>query len=164
LKKIFLTLFVFSLAVCLFVSTPSTFAQQTNKVSVQEHTVSKFEQRVFELVNEERKKRNIEPLQLSLEVSKTAREKSEDMRDKDYFDHESPTYGKPCEHMKKKYCGENIAAQWKTPEEVMDAWMKSEGHKKNILRKEYTHIGVGYAEGGGRYGIYWTQQFFSDKY
>jgi uncharacterized protein YkwD len=45
-----------------------------------------------------------------------------------------------------------------TPQEVVKAWMNSEGHRKNILNPNFTHIGVGYAKGGtGRF--YWTQMF-----
>jgi uncharacterized YkwD family protein len=149
----------------LFSLNHDTFAQEDTKPST--YTISPFEKEVADLVNKERKKHHLKPLILSLKVSKLAREKSEDMRDKDYFDHHSPTYGKPCEHMKKQeikygYCGENIAAGSTTPKEVMDRWMKSEGHRNNILNKNYTHIGVGYAE-GGRYGTYWTQQFYSQQ-
>ncbi|WP_051271232.1 CAP domain-containing protein [Shimazuella kribbensis] len=165
MNRFFSFLFVFSLIGSLFSLNPITYAQEDTKTST--YTVSPFEQEVFDLVNEERKKQNVKPLILSLKVSKLAREKSEDMRDKDYFDHHSPTYGDPCEHMKKQgvgngYCGENIAAGSATPKEVMERWMKSEGHRANILNKNYTHIGVGYAK-GGRYGTYWTQQFYGEQ-
>ncbi|MFP3338704.1 CAP domain-containing protein, partial [Micrococcus sp. SIMBA_131] len=56
--------------------------------------------------------------------------------------------------------GENIAAGQATPEEVVKAWMNSEGHRKNILNPGYTEIGVGYISGGS-YGHYWTQMFIS---
>ncbi|SPT92496.1 YkwD protein [Bacillus subtilis] len=82
------------------------------------------------------------------------------MKDKNYFDHQSPTYGSPFDMMKSfgisyKTAGENIAKGQKTPEEVVKAWMNSEGHRKNILNPNFTHIGVGYVESGS----IWTQQF-----
>ncbi|WP_420833086.1 CAP domain-containing protein [Shimazuella soli] len=162
MQRIFSFLLTLSLFISLFSLTPATYAQTVNPK--QEYTVSKYEQEVINLVNEERKKRNLDPLKLDIKLSQLARQKSEDMRDKNYFDHTSPTYGKPCDHMKKegvdyRYCGENIGAGYKTPEEAMDGWMKSEPHRENILSPNYTHIGVGYAEGGGEYGTYWTQQF-----
>ena len=56
--------------------------------------------------------------------------------------------------------GENIAWGQKTPEEVMKGWMNSEGHRANILNKNYTSIGVGYYQNAG--GVnYWTQIFTS---
>jgi len=92
-----------------------------------------------------------------------ARDKSADMRDHHYFSHQSPTYGSPFDMMKKygisyTTAGENIAAGQTTPEEVVQAWMNSEGHRANILNPNYTAIGVGYVKGGS-YGSYWTQDF-----
>jgi len=86
-----------------------------------------------------------------------------DMRDKNYFSHQSPTYGSPFSMMKNfgisyRTAGENIAAGQQTPQEVVTAWMNSPGHRANILNKSFTHIGVGYAKGGS-YGHYWTQMF-----
>lgn len=82
------------------------------------------------------------------------------MKDKNYFDHQSPTYGSPFDMMKSfgisyKTAGENIAQGQKTPEEVVKAWMNSQGHRENIMNPSFTHIGVGYVESGN----YWTQQF-----
>jgi len=58
--------------------------------------------------------------------------------------------------------GENIAAGQKTPQAVMESWMNSSGHKANILNPDFTHIGVGYAE-GGNYGTNWVQLFVRTK-
>ncbi|CAG9619946.1 SafA/ExsA family spore coat assembly protein [Sutcliffiella rhizosphaerae] len=123
------------------------------------------EEQVAALVNQERAKHGLKPLKLNWEVSRVARYKSQDMIDKRYFSHTSPTYGSPFDMMKNfgisyRSAGENIAAGQKTPQEVMNAWMNSEGHRKNILSSQYTEIGVGYAK-GGQYGHYWTQMFIS---
>ena len=57
-------------------------------------------------------------------------------------------------------CGENIAAGYVTPADVVDGWMHSEGHKANILNASYTKMGLGYSTGGGgEYGRYWAQEF-----
>nr|WP_306821499.1 CAP domain-containing protein [Metabacillus litoralis] len=55
---------------------------------------------------------------------------------------------------------ENLAAGQRTPKEVVNAWMNSQGHRANILKKEVSEIGVGYVN-GGEYGHYWTQMFIS---
>lgn len=125
--------------------------------------LSAYEQKVIELVNVERIKAGLNPLQADAKLSKVARLKSEDMRNNNYFSHTSPTYGSPFEMMKQfgisyRTAGENIAAGQKTPEQVVRAWMNSSGHRANILNKNYTQIGVGVAN-GGQYGIYWTQMF-----
>ncbi|MBM7704311.1 CAP domain-containing protein [Metabacillus iocasae] len=125
--------------------------------------VSEYEQQVVQLVNQEREKQGLKPLQLDKELSDVAREKSKDMKEKGYFDHNSPTYGSPFDMMKQfgiEYtaAGENIAKGQKTPEEVMDGWMNSDGHRKNIMNPNFTHIGVGYVDGEMPH---WTQMFIT---
>ncbi len=123
-----------------------------------------LEEQVVDLVNLERKKNNIPPLKLNWQLQRVARIKSEEMRDKKYFSHTSPTYGSPFDMLKKfnipyRSAGENIAKGQKTAEAVMRSWMNSEGHRKNILNRNYTEIGVGYANGKGI--PYWTQIFLT---
>ncbi|WHY30433.1 CAP domain-containing protein [Bacillus wiedmannii] len=125
-------------------------------------SLSEFEQRVVELTNAERTKQGLPALKIDTELSKVARVKSEDMQKNNYFDHNSPTYGSPFDMMKKfgisyTSAGENIAQGQRTPEEVVQAWMNSAGHRANILNNGFTHIGVGYVESGN----YWTQQFIT---
>ncbi|MTT30699.1 hypothetical protein GMB86_01550 [Terrilactibacillus sp. BCM23-1] len=122
-----------------------------------------YENKVVELTNQERAKQGLKPLQIDTKLSKMARDKSQDMKDKNYFDHQSPTYGSPFDMMKSygisySTAGENIAAGQKTPQDVVNAWMNSEGHRKNIMNSNFTHIGVGYVDGGAK-GSYWTQEF-----
>ncbi|KEZ47768.1 hypothetical protein AZ46_0220130 [Metabacillus indicus LMG 22858] len=124
-----------------------------------------MESEVVTLVNKERAKYGLKPLAANWEVARVARYKSEDMRDKNYFSHTSPTYGSPFDMMKSfgiqySYAGENIAAGQTTAQSVVTAWMNSEGHRKNILSSNFKEIGVGYAKGGS-YGHYWTQMFIS---
>nr|WP_052343730.1 S-layer homology domain-containing protein [Bacillus massiliigorillae] len=125
------------------------------------YVVNNFEKQVVELVNEERAKKGLKPLILDTELSKVARFKSQDMNDNKYFDHNSPTYGNQKALLSKfgisyYLAGENIAMGQRTPEEVMNSWMNSEGHRNNILNANFTHIGVGY------YGSnLWTQEFIT---
>ncbi|PLR65937.1 SafA/ExsA family spore coat assembly protein [Bacillus sp. UMB0893] len=124
-----------------------------------------MESEVVTLVNQERAKYGLKPLSANWELARVARYKSEDMRDKNYFSHTSPTYGSPFDMMKKfgiqySYAGENIAAGQTTAKSVVAAWMNSEGHRKNILSANFKEIGVGYAKGGSS-GHYWTQMFIS---
>jgi uncharacterized YkwD family protein len=111
-------------------------------------------------VNNERSKAGLKPLQMDWELQRTARVKACDMAENKYFSHQSPTYGSPFDMMKQfgityKTAGENIAEGQRTPQEVMQAWMNSQGHRENILKREYTHIGVGYCEQGN----HWVQMF-----
>lgn len=128
-------------------------------------SIKQFEKRVIELTNKEREKQGLEPLKANWQVSRVARYKARDMRDNNYFEHKSPTYGSPFQMMRDfnisfTAAGENIAAGQSTPQSVVDAWMKSKGHRKNILSSKYTQIGVGYVNGGS-YGHYWSQMFIT---
>ncbi len=56
--------------------------------------------------------------------------------------------------------GENIAAGYSTPEEVMNGWMNSEGHRANILNSSFGQVGIGYyTDPNSGYGTYWVQIF-----
>lgn len=137
---------------------PAT-SQQPSKSSTQ---ASAFEQKVVDLTNEERAKNGLPALKTDATLSEVARIKSEDMKAKGYFSHTSPSYGSPFDMMKQfgvsyRSAGENIAMGQRSPEEVVQAWMNSEGHRANILNSSFTHIGVGYVENGN----YWTQMFIS---
>ncbi len=121
---------------------------------------STYEQQVVELTNQERAKHGLALLSIDSELAKVARAKSKDMAEHGYFDHTSPTYGTPFDMMDEfgvtyQTAGENIARGQFTPEEVVQAWMNSEGHRANILNPSYTHIGVGFV----KEEIIWTQQF-----
>ena len=122
--------------------------------------VSAFEQQVVELTNQERAKNGLPALKLDVELSKVARDKSKDMQTKNYFSHTSPTYGSPFDMMKAygvsyQSAGENIAMGQRSPQEVVQAWMNSQGHRENIMNPNFTHIGVGHVTAGN----YWTQMF-----
>ena len=139
---------------------PATTPAKTNTTTSQASQLSAYEQQVVDLTNEERAKAGLPALKVDVNLSKVAREKSSDMQRNNYFAHQSPTYGSPFDMMKKfgityKSAGENIAMGQKTPTEVVQAWMNSEGHRANILNGSYTHIGVGHVANGN----YWTQQF-----
>ena len=131
---------------------------QTKPISQAE--IVKKEQRVIELTNKERTKRGLKPVKLDNALAKVAKEKSRDMSKKDYFDHNSPTYGSPfkmMDHFGIKYteAGENIAIGYETADDVVNGWMNSKGHRENILNGAFTYIGVGYEPNGHL----WTQHF-----
>ena len=65
-------------------------------------------------------------------------------------------------------CGENIAAGQKTPEQVVAAWMNSDGHRANILNEKYVYLGVGFyydhdGASGSSYRYYWAQDFCATR-
>jgi uncharacterized YkwD family protein len=125
-------------------------------------TLSAQGSRILQLVNAERAKVGAKPLKSNADLNKLATMKSQDMVEKNYFSHQSPTYGSPFDMMKTygvsyMYAGENIAIN-SDADKVHQAWMNSEGHRKNILNPDFTEIGIGlYPKGNGQYA--YTQQF-----
>ena len=130
--------------------------------------VKALEQQVVELVNKQRAANGLGLLTSNWELCRVARYKSQDMIDKNYFSHTSPTYGSPFRMMESfgiqfSAAGENIAYGQRTPQDVMNAWMNSPGHRANILSPSYNQIGVGVAKAAnGTY--YWTQMFIKSLY
>jgi len=151
-------------------SKPTNNQQQTNTnqeqvvkpatPSVPNTAISEFERQVVDLTNAERTKAGLAPLEMYSPLMDVAEAKSADMASNNYFSHTSPTYGSPFDQIKAaginyRAAGENIAQGQRTPQQVVQAWMQSPGHRQNILNANYTHIGVGFVEDG----YYWTQQF-----
>jgi uncharacterized protein YkwD len=65
-------------------------------------------------------------------------------------------------HFSYRYIGENLALGYKSPAEVVAAWMKSDGHRANLLSDNYSDIGVGITQSeSGRY--HWAQIFYKGK-
>jgi uncharacterized YkwD family protein len=144
---------------------PAQNQQQANQPSnqqapaaQQEQAAASFTKQVADLVNQERAKAGLAPLQFDSSLNKVAQAKAADMAQNNYFDHNSPTYGSPFDMMKQfgvsyRTAGENIAMGQRSPQEVMEQWMNSQGHRQNILNGSFTKIGVGYVNG------YWVQEF-----
>lgn len=137
--------------------------QEDGSPAVEEgKTLAPEEAKMLELVNAERTSRGLKPLTVDFRLVELARKKSQDMIDKNYFGHNSPTYGSPFDMMKSagieyRLAGENLAG---APDVATahKALMNSEGHRRNILNPGFTKIGIGVAK-GGPYGIMFTQMF-----
>lgn len=143
-----------------------------DKPSKQYEDLSYFEYEVVRLVNIERAKEGLPPLEISYELTEIARQRSIDMANGLPFSHYH--VDKYCNEygdgiafelmqergIRYKWAGENIAAGQETPQDVVDAWMNSPDHKANILRPEFTSIGVGFTdETITDHDTYWTQIF-----
>jgi len=133
---------------------------QTGNNTTTSGTVSQYVQQVIDLTNEQRRKNGLPALKADTQLSSVAQKKAVDMQQNNYFSHTSPTYGSPFDMMRDfgvtyKAAGENIAQGQRTPQEVVTAWMNSEGHRENILSTKYTNIGVGFEQSGN----HWSQMF-----
>lgn len=131
--------------------------------SRQEADPEEYAYQVYELVNEERDKEGLQPLEWDEGLAECAAARAEEIVEK--FSHTRPD-GSSYSTILDEYgldssgVGENIAYGYTDPENVMDGWMHSSGHKANILRKNYDRIGVGcHIEDGS---CYWVQLFKID--
>lgn len=129
-----------------------------------------YEQQVIDLVNQERASRGLTPLKYSEGLTRAARYQAADMSQDDYFSHDTKdrvggqlvTRCGPWDRIANYYSGangENAAAGYSSPSAVMQGWMKSDGHRNNILNPDTRAIGVGFYQGGGYYHYYWIQDF-----
>ncbi|MEW2167681.1 CAP domain-containing protein [Streptomyces sp. NPDC007084] len=118
---------------------------------------------VIALTNTERAAHGLPPLSPDAPLTTAAQGHSADMVARDFYAHTSPEGRQPWDRAaaagsRRRTIGENIACGQRSPAEVVLGWMNSPGHRANILKRDFTHIGVGLA-GGGRAGTYWTQLF-----
>ncbi|HJX61603.1 MAG TPA: CAP domain-containing protein, partial [Dehalococcoidia bacterium] len=118
-------------------------------------------------INAQRAAAGLPSLQLDPDLAMVARERSNDMAQRGYFGHVSPT-GETISSLMQSHgvayswCGENIAynnfGDDQTVAVVLSAWMASPGHRDNVLRSTFSRVGVGVALGGS--GVkYYTAVF-----
>ena len=117
---------------------------------------------MLNLLNQDRISNGLAALTIDPELCRIARIKSADMRDNNYFAHESPTYGRIGEMLNRfgyRYsaAGENIANHANV-DRAQAAFMSSSGHRANILSATWTKVGVGIVTDANGY-IFATQIF-----
>ncbi|NUH37958.1 TerD family protein [Streptomyces samsunensis] len=118
---------------------------------------------VIALTNAERAAARLAPLAPDPRLAAAAQAHSDDMVARDFYSHTGPEGHQPWDRARAagathRGIGENIACGQRSPAEVVRGWMDSPGHRANILKPDFTHIGVGHAT-GSRAGTYWTQVF-----
>lgn len=127
------------------------------------NSIGSYELQVLNLVNEQRANYGLKALSYSTSLEAVAYSHSKDMAQNNYFSHTNLSGQSPFDRMRAAgisygSAAENIAAGQRTPQEVVNAWMNSAGHRANILNSSVTEMGVGIYSGGS-YGVYWTQLF-----
>lgn len=118
---------------------------------------------VVALTNRERAGAGLPPLHADPPLARAAQAYSTDMAVRAFYSHTSPEGTQPWDRAAaagstRRSIGENIACGQRSAAEVVEGWMNSPGHRANILKPDFTHIGIGFA-GGGPAGTYWTQLF-----
>lgn len=107
---------------------------------------------VADLTNQQRTDTGLEALTTSPLLTEAAQDKANDMAAKGYFSHVSPSGQLPWYWFQQvgynyQFAGENLAINFTDSQDVVNAWMLSPEHRANILKQEYTQIGIGIAEG-----------------
>ncbi len=119
---------------------------------------------LLKIHNEERQGRKIHPLSINPEAMKAAQKHADWMAKKNKMSHTGDNNSQPWDRIEGEWSsvGENIAYGASSPESVMSMWMKSTGHKRNILSKDYRGVGFGIAYHIDRNGDktkYWCTVF-----
>jgi uncharacterized protein YkwD len=117
-------------------------------------------EQILDITNMIRKRHELSAVKWHQETSQVALLHSKDMKDNDYFSHDSPTKGGLSDRLQEgnvKYylAGENIAAKYIDGIAAVEGWLNSKGHRETLLNSEFTHLGVGV------YEKYYTQNFIS---
>jgi uncharacterized protein YkwD len=106
--------------------------------------------------NRIRRDRGLPAFCVDPKLTRAAETHSQDMMDRDYFDHDTKGSGATFDQRIKdegyryRTAGENIAwgsGSLGSPANIMKGWMRSDGHRKNILNKGFREVGIGVAEG-----------------
>ena len=126
-----------------------------------------YQSKLLDLINNARENRALSPLKFSNSLSQAAQNHVKDLANNNYVVGHTGTRGSTVIDRTQKvkygsdFVGENVAAGNKTPEEVFHQWMNSAGHKDNILKPDYTEVGVGYVLNAPdtTYNHYWALVF-----
>jgi len=127
-------------------------------------SIDEMKAEIVRLTNAERAKIGLPALEVLPELMECAQAKAADMKNSNYYGHNSPVYGTADEMIfrfvpQAATAAENIAAWGATPQEAFTSWMdSSKGHRETILTARLTHIGIGIAYGADG-GYWWVQQF-----
>jgi uncharacterized protein YkwD len=159
-----------------FLRVSSTSGRNLNYSLVPQITESKtprsgnsFIDEVVKLTNQFRRRNGLKPLTQNAKLTEAAQLHSQNMGVQDFFDHYGRDGSTPFQRITAAgyqyfFAGENIAAGYFKPKEVMKGWIDSPGHRANLLNPNFKEIGVGYHyqaqdTGNINYFAYWTQNF-----
>lgn len=130
-------------------SSPSASAGTANRLTADE--LKAYADKVFELVNKAREDKGLSPLERDSLLDEAATTRAAEIKAVDNIGGEAHTrpdgtsYKTLLDDMgiESKSCGENIARARATAKDAVDAWLASDGHRRNILRENYGSIGIG---------------------
>jgi len=159
-KQFNYTLFALAAGAIILISAPKAFASEITP------------ENVLLDINKERIYYGLQPLKLDPDLDFAAKQKSEDMIERNYFEHYA--YGlSPWDFIRNSgynylYAGENLAMNFSTSEGMVDAWMNSDSHRRNILDEDFEEVGIGvvkgtYVSAGQSHETYMVTNMFGRK-
>ena len=160
-KRMLLLYLAFAMVIaCLPHAAPRALA-----VSGVSANVNNNEWEVLKLVNKERIRNGITPVSLFSALQDAAHIRAHEV--KNLFSHTRPNGSQWFtvigeESLSHETAGENIAAGYPSPSDVMIGWMNSTGHRENILNEDHHHMAVSFIP-EGEYGNTWVQLFFTSN-
>lgn len=118
--------------------------------------VRSSEEAILAAMNLERASRGLRPLRINERLSLAAGDRVRDMFAKGYFDHVSPDGVQPFVWASQRgyrysLIGENLAVGYRGAA-VVDGWMRSPGHRENVLMRDFDEVGIAIADGSPRRG------------
>ena len=128
-----------------------------------------YEVELLDLINRYRIQNGLVPLRVNKSLMQASRYHAADMANENYFEHATHNSNSHSlqrgistfKRIGRFYDGfantENIGAGYTSPQSVFEGWVNSPGHKKNLLNKSATHMGVGYYHNASsKYRNYWV--------
>ena len=121
--------------------------QRTGSPQVASSVADEGTRALLEAMNRRRAAHGLDPLELDRRLNLAAADRAADMFALGYFDHVSPDGRSPFLKVtgrgyRYRAVGENLAAGYRTAEAIVDGWMRSPGHRANILSPQYSDLGV----------------------
>ncbi len=128
------------------------------------------EQQLLVLINEERERQGMHPLEWDDQLAQACRYHSYDLATQNYFNHDShdrkngklEKVGGTFDRIRRFYSksfvnSENIAAGNESPEATYEQWFNSPGHYENMFNPTSTKVGLGvFYDPDSPFGYYWT--------
>ena len=137
-----------------------------DNITAQPANCSEEEAEVFRLVNELRKQNGVAALKWDMNAYIAARTRCEEVmvyfshnRNGDSFD---SVYSSSIRN-RLSYVGENLGSGQPSAQDVVDAWMNSELHRKNILNPDFENLAVAFGTFDDEFYYYWVQEFTTYK-
>lgn len=154
MKKISKFMFVVSLVMSMINVIDTVKATENYEITIVGTNYQSEARKIFEMVNKERQKAGVQPLSWNNELEQATLIRAAETSA--YFSHTRPD-GSQYYTVNSKINGENIAMGYMDPQQVFEGWMNSDGHRRNILNKNFKSFAVAEFKMGNV--PYWVQLF-----